>query len=194
MQIDTIKSKKDYKRFIRTECPKLQGSARIKEWFFPTETRSFLKSLRRMEYHYNTSGLWHKVLFLFAYKRYLHMSLKTGISIPKNTCGEGLTLYHYGSIVINAACRIGRNCCIMNNVNIGANQGSVKAPQIGNNVYIGPGAVIFGDITIADGCYIGANAVVNKDIVEPHSVVVGIPAKVIKIDNVSWWQKNNLIR
>ena len=82
----------------------------------------------------------------------------------------------------------------MNNVNIGANQGSNKAPQIGDNVYIGPGAVIFGDITIADGCYIGANAVVNKDIVEPYSVVVGIPAKVIKIDNVSWWQKNSLKR
>lgn len=55
----------------------------------------------------------------------------------------------------------------MNNVNIGAIQGSMKAPLIGNDVYIGPGAVIFGDIDIADGCYIGANVVVLKSVTEP---------------------------
>ena len=82
----------------------------------------------------------------------------------------------------------------MNNVNIGANQGSDKAPVIGNDVYIGPGSVIFGDITIADGCYIGANSVVNKSVEEPNSVIVGIPAKVIKTDPVHWWEKNNLKR
>ena len=82
----------------------------------------------------------------------------------------------------------------MNNVNIGANQGSDKAPHIGDNVYIGPGAVIFGDIVIADGCYIGANAVVNKSVLTPNTVVVGIPAKVIKEDPIHWWEKNNLKR
>ena len=82
----------------------------------------------------------------------------------------------------------------MNNVNIGANQGSMNAPKIGNDVYIGPGAVIFGDIEIADGCYIGANAVVNKSITEPNSVVVGVPGKVIGSDPIHWWQKNKLKR
>ena len=125
---------------------------------------------------------------------FLHVSVKTGITIPPGTCKEGLTLYHYGSIVLNEACRIGKNCCIMNNVNIGANGGSDKAPIIGNDVYIGPGAVIYGDIRIADGCYIGANAVVNKSIVEPHSVVVGAPAKIIKTDKEVWWEKNRLNR
>ena len=120
--------------------------------------------------------------------------MKTGITIPKNVCEEGLTLYHYGSIVVNGACRIGRNCCIMNNVNIGANGGSSKAPQIGDNVYIGPGAVIYGDIQIADGCSIGANSVVNKSFLEQNSVIVGAPAKVIKNDNVCWWEKNRLNR
>lgn len=82
----------------------------------------------------------------------------------------------------------------MNNVNISANQGSLKAPIIGDNVYIGPGAVLFGEITIADGCYIGANAVVNKSFTEPNSVIVGIPAKTIKTDPVHWWVKNGLKR
>lgn len=82
----------------------------------------------------------------------------------------------------------------MNNVNIGANGGSDKAPIIGDNVYIGPGAVIYGDITIADGCYIGANSVVNKSFLEPHSVVVGVPGKVVGKENTTWWQKNHLNR
>lgn len=120
--------------------------------------------------------------------------LKTGISISPGSFDTGLTIYHHGSIVVNRATRVGRNCCIMNNVNIGANGGSDKAPIIGDNVYIGPGAVIFGDIMIADGCYIGANAVVNKSFPEPYSVIAGVPAKVVKYDKVSWWEKNGLKR
>lgn len=185
-----VKNKSDYKSFIGCEVP--MGGA--KEFFFPQPTLQFIKALRKYEYHYNATGLWHKMLAVYYYKKYLSLSLKTGISIPKNTCDKGLTLYHYGSIVVNAACQVGRNCCIMNNVNIGANQGSLKAPKIGNDVYIGPGAVIFGEIEIADGCYIGANAVVNKSILEPHSVVAGVPGKVLKTDLVTWWEKNGLKR
>lgn len=155
---------------------------------------AFLLALRRLEFHYNTPGLWHKMVLPFVYFFYLNASRRAGITISKNTCEKGLTLYHFGSIVVNAATRIGRNCCIMNNVNIGANAGSSKAPRIGNNVYIGPGAVIYGDIQIADGCYIGANAVVNKSFLDPNSVIVGVPAKAIKTDNINWWQKNKLNR
>jgi serine O-acetyltransferase len=82
----------------------------------------------------------------------------------------------------------------MNNVNIGANGGSSKAPKIGNNVYIGPGAVIYGNIEIADGCYIGANAVVNKSFLEPNSVIAGVPGRVLKKDDICWWEKNRLNR
>lgn len=121
-------------------------------------------------------------------------SQKAGITISKNSCEKGLTLYHFGSIVVNANARIGKNCCIMNNVNIGANAGNNKAPKIGNNVYIGPGVVIYGDIEIADGCYIGANSVVNKSFLMPNSVIVGIPAKVIKTETKNWWQKNEMNR
>ena len=185
-----INNKSDYKEYLRIEL----GRASLKERLFPSPARMFLKALRRLEYHHNSKGIYHRVMVLWAYYRWYRLSHSTGISIPKNTCGKGLTIPHHGSIVINAACRIGENCMIQNNVNIGANGGSVKAPQIGNNVYIGPGAVIFGDIEIADGCYIGANAVVNKSFLEPNSVIVGVPAKVVKIDPVHWWQKNGLIR
>ena len=153
-----------------------------------------------MEYYYYKStikgvySIVYKFLYVIWHTIYKHWQLLTGLTIPKNTCEEGLTLYHIGSIVINPACSIGRNCCIMNNVNIGANGGSYKAPQIGNNVYIGPGAVIYGDIRIADGCYIGANAVVNKSFLTPNSIIVGVPAKVIGETSEYWWEKNKLKR
>lgn len=94
--------------------------------------------------------------------------------------GPGLPLPHRGNIIVNPQTRIGENCRIHVCVNIGAHHD--KAPRIGNNVYIGPGAIIFGDIEIS----IGANATVNKSVLEPNCVVAGTPAKVIKIDVDSW--------
>ena len=60
-----------------------------------------------------------------------------------------------------------------------ANRGKNKGyPQIGDNVYIGPGAKIVGKIKIGNDVAIGANCVVTKD-VPNNSVIVGIPGKVI---------------
>lgn len=65
-------------------------------------------------------------------------------------------------------------------VNIGADARiSNAAPTIGNNVYIGPGAKLFGQIEIADGIAIGANAVVNKSFWERNISIAGVPAKKI---------------
>jgi len=54
-----------------------------------------------------------------------------------------------------------------------------KAPQLGNNVFIGPGAKILGKVKIADGIAIGANAVVTKSFLEPNITIAGVPAKKI---------------
>lgn len=151
---------------------------------------SFIRALRLYEGIKKRHGL----LFILVEIYYKRISCLTGLTVPPYTCERGLTLYHYGSIVINPAAKIGKNCCIMNNVNIGANGGSDKAPTIGNDVYIGPGAVLFGDIEIADGCYIGANAVVNRSFTQKNSIIAGIPAKIIKTDTEVWWKKNKLER
>ena len=50
-------------------------------------------------------------------------------------------------------------------------------PVLGDNVYIGPGAKIFGKVQIADGCKVGANAVVNKSFLVKKSILVGVPAQ-----------------
>lgn len=73
--------------------------------------------------------------------------------------------------------RIGKNLWIHQNVTIGL-KGEGR-PKIGNNVYIGTGAVIIGDVTIGDNARIGANATVVDDVPE-NAVVVSPKATVVK--------------
>jgi len=91
-----------------------------------------------------------------------------------------LYIGHPGGIVVNSDSTIGANCNLSHNVTIGkASRGPrLGCPTIGDNVYVGTGAVIFGSITIGSRAAIGANSVVNKD-VTAGTVVAGAPAKVV---------------
>ena len=112
------------------------------------------------------------------------LSIKLGFTIPLNVFGPGLSIAHRGTIVVNGNANIGANCRIHTCVNIGTQAGyEGRAPKIGNNVYIGPGAKIFGPIEIADSIAIGANSVVNKSFKEPGITIAGIPAKRISDKN-----------
>ena len=120
------------------------------------------------------------VITKFRFKR---LSMKLGFSIPLNVFEEGLSIAHYGTIVVNSKAKVGKNCRLQEGVNIGATNGSPNAPIIGNNVFIGTGAKIIGDITIADDVAIGANAVVVKSIEEAGVTYGGVPAKKISNNN-----------
>jgi len=114
----------------------------------------------------------------FMLKKYMY---KFGISIPFSTkIGSGFYISHFSCIVVNEKAIIGKNCNIAQGVTIGQiNRGVNKGyPVLGDNVYIGPGAKILGSIIIGNDVAIGANCVVTKDIPD-HSVVVGVPGKVI---------------
>lgn len=123
-----------------------------------------------------------KILFYFLSRfMFKHYTYKYGISIPYNTeISSGLYIVHFGGIVINSNAKIGRNLNISQGVTIGqSNRGEKKGvPIIGDNVYIGPGAKIFGSVIIGNNVSIGANSVVTKDIPD-NSVVIGIPSKII---------------
>lgn len=139
----------------------------------------FQKVLRKCEYLYNkkTNNPLYKLIKLYYANRLKKISVKLGFTIPVNCFGPGLRIMHRGTIVVNGRSKIGSDCTINACVNIGSKTDEeVNVPTIGNNVYIGPGVKIFGNIYIADGCVIGANAVVNKSFVNPNVVIAGVPA------------------
>ena len=96
---------------------------------------------------------------------------------PETQIGDGLYLGHWGTVVVNPDAKIGRNCNLAQGVTIAqANRGKMAgAPSIGNEVWIGPNAVVVGNISIGDNVLIAPNAYVNAD-VPSNSVVVGNPA------------------
>lgn len=98
--------------------------------------------------------------------------------------GEKFTIGYWGlGIVIHSRTVIGNNCQINQNVTIGRNFGDKDVPILGDNVYVGAGSVIFGEIKIGNNVIIGSNSLVNKDI--PDNVtVVGNPFKIIERDRV----------
>ncbi len=73
----------------------------------------------------------------------------------------------------------GENCTIHQGVTIGRGSDGL-VPKLGDGVWVGAGAKIFGGIEIANGCKIGANAVVNRSFTEPGKTIVGVPARVVK--------------
>ncbi len=119
--------------------------------------------------------------FSILYKLLFFYIKGKGIEIPCEVeIGKNFRIDHQGGIVVSGYVKFGDNCVIRNGVTIGiARVEERKAPQFGNNVDIGTGAKIIGDIKIGNNVKIGANAVVLNDIPD-NSVAVGIPARIIK--------------
>lgn len=100
------------------------------------------------------------------------------IEAGDNFKGRPILGHKLNGIVIAAGAIIGENCYLSHQVTIGRNRGEV--PVIGNNVYIGPGAKIFGGIHIGNNVKIGANCIVFEDIPDNATVVLPKPRVIIK--------------
>ena len=108
----------------------------------------------------------------------------TGIDIhPGATIGRGFFIDHGTGVVIGGTAIVGDNVTIYQGVTLGGTSlARVKRhPTLGNNVTVGSGAAVLGDITVGDGAKIGANSVVVKD-VPANATVVGIPGRVVLQD------------
>ncbi|MBP1920098.1 serine acetyltransferase [Youngiibacter multivorans] len=142
--------------------------------------------LRKAEYYrnLNSKNILQRISEKYYLYRYTSCGIKLGYTIPLNVVEEGLSLPHYGTIIINANSHIGKNCRIMAGVVIGSTNGTNIAAIIGDNVYIGAGAKIIGNISIGDNTVIGANSVVTKNI-GLNITVAGVPARKIS-DNSSF--------
>lgn len=180
-----IRSKKDYLAYITQDKLALRISSndfsnKLLRFISPNPIWVFQKRMRKLEYYQNckNKGLFKLYIFYLRY-RFKKTSIRLGFSIPINVFGPGLAIVHYGTIVINSKTKVGKNCRMHAGINIGATGGQSAAPKIGDNVYLAPGAKIYGDITIPNNTAIGANAVVNKSFEKENTVLAGIPAKVI---------------
>jgi serine O-acetyltransferase len=135
--------------------------------------------------HYRIANYLYKNKF-FLIARLISQASRwlTGIEIhPGAQIGKRFFVDHGMGVVIGETAVIGDDVLLYQGVTLGGT-GIVtgkRHPTVGNNVVIGAGAKVLGNITVGDNSYIGANAVVIKD-VPPNSTVVGIPGRITKQD------------
>jgi len=155
------------------------------------------------ELFFNYPGLWALLFHRFAHYlygkglRFIPRFISgisrfvTSIDIhPAAQIGERLFIDHGAGVVIGETCIIGDDVVIYQQVTLGGVSTSAgkRHPTVGNNVVVGAGAKVLGNITLGDNVKIGANSVVVKD-VPCCSTAIGIPARIINCDT-----KNEALR
>ena len=193
-----IKSREDYLFYLEADRIALRKELR-RPRFFKDEIWKFQRCLRKVEFLENCGkNRLSQISCLHARYNLHKLSLQLGLTIPRNVFGPGLSIAHRGTIVVHQGAKVGENCRIFQGVTIGSGRAVPDdiVPSIGNNVVIGPGAVIIGAITISDGIAIGANSYVDKSFIEPDITIAGCPAK--KISNRSsedlWIRATEILR
>jgi len=109
----------------------------------------------------------------------------TGIEIhPGAKIGEGLFIDHGMGVVIGETSEIGDNVTLYQGVTLGGTSHlrAKRHPTLGNNVVVGVGAQVIGNITIGDNTKVGAGSVVVTS-VPADATVVGVPGRVVAIRN-----------
>ena len=181
-----IHSWADFRAYVRADCRSRGEALTLRGWLFDPVLR--FQVLMRLDEWLLNSGK-PRLLRLPVLLWFRRLSVRLGFSMGPNIFGPGLAIVHYGTIVIDPTTRIGKNCRIHVGSHIGGAAQFVDAaeahkfsPRIGDNVYIGPGAKLYGPIRIGSNCVIGANAVVTKSFAQDGLTLAGVPAKVIATD------------
>ena len=108
----------------------------------------------------------------------------TGVEIhPGAQIGRRFFIDHAMGVIIGETTIIGDDCTLYQGVTLGGtgNESGKRHPTLGNNVIVGVGAAVLGNITVGDNSKIGGGAVAVKD-VPPNCTVVGIPGRIVKRD------------
>jgi len=134
-----------------------------------------------VRFHHAAHWLWtHDLRVSARFLSHISRSL-TGIEIhPGATIGEGFFIDHGMGVVIGETTVIGDNVTLYHGVTLGGttwNKGK-RHPTIEDNVVVGAGAAILGNIRVGMNSKVGSGSVVNRD-VPPNSTVVGIPGRVV---------------
>lgn len=147
---------------------------------------AYVRNLRYLEYYINKKQRpWDKVLYFWHLLKWRRLNLKYQLYIEPNCVGPGIHIVHHGYRRIDSVGRIGRNLTILPMVLIGKKTPGINCSNccIGDNVYIGAGAIIMNPVNVGNNVTIGAGSVITKDV--PDNVIVaGNPAKIIRYKEV----------
>lgn len=139
----------------------------------------------------------HKIAHFFYVKKLFFLSrlisqfsrFFTGIEIhPGATLGNRIFFDHGMGIVIGETAKVGDDCIIYHGVTLGgvSTANTKRHPTLKNNVIVGAGAKILGNITLGENVKVGANSVVLRDVPD-DSVAVGMPARIIKKEDKDYY-------
>lgn len=116
--------------------------------------------------------------------------LYAGVQIqPQTKVGPGLAIMHFGGVVITPECEIGRNALIYHNVSF-VTMRNRQGPRAGDNLYVGTGTTIIGDVVIEDDVTIGAGSIVAQNLPQ-DGVVAGVPARFLRWRESGEWPTDN---
>lgn len=177
LEADAVNYKSQYRSWIR----KIKFNAFSNPISEQKYIWLYIKALRYVEYYQNTSrGTISKFLMLWWLRKLRKYSHITSFQIPPNVCGKGLTIWHWGPIIINPAAKIGKNCTLYPGVLIGHKYPGNGSAIIGDNVFIGAGTKIIGPVKIGNNVTIGQNCVITKDIPDNSVVVYNNENRILK--------------
>lgn len=172
----------NYKQYIKPDKERCEFLSSWRSWLRVWVLREheyyiwkYQKLLRKEEYYAIKNNT---ILSTYYRIRKNKLGRKLGFTIHKFVFAQGLRIWHYGNITVNANAKVGRNCTLHGDNCIGNNGKDNNCPQIGDNVELGVGAKIIGNVTLGDNVIIGAGAVVTNSFPNGNVVLVGIPARI----------------
>ena len=148
-------------------------------------TALYLKYLRLAEYYAGKSGLFNKLRFYRYYHKLNRYNLKLGYDIACGVFGYGLVLPHIGTKVVGGGNKIGNYAVLHTSTCITAGN-----KVIGDGLYLSAGAKLIKDIHLGNNVTVSVNSVVNRDFPEDNILLAGMPAKVVKTDYETWFDRD----
>lgn len=194
-----IQNRKEYLFYRKADLMMNRGvfhlsiKQKIEQLLYPDNVMKFLTNLRKVEYYGNLYGRLPavfggmKIYLVWLGIKQNKLSLKCGFSIAPNVLGYGVTIPHYGTIVVGAHNTIGNYAVLQTGICI-----SSGSKKIGNAFYAATGAKILNDICIGDNVSVEANAVVTKSCNEDGVLLIGVPA-IVKKKSVPWYVRDGEI-
>ena len=166
-------------RMMNRGCFRRTFLSFLKEMIVRDDIMDYLVSMRKYNYYRNKG---HIFSYFYGY-RFRKLGLKLGFSINYDSLGYGVSIPHYGTIVVGSN-DIGNYAVLHTSTCISGN-----GKRIGNGLYLSAGAKITSQIILGDNVSIAANSVVNKSFPKGNCLLAGAPAE-FKKEETAWYLRD----